>query len=58
MMEAIWYSILAAAIAFIVTALMGPLIIPLLTRLKFGQNIRDDGPKRHMAKAGTLPWAV
>ena len=53
MMEAIWYSILAAAIAFIVTALMGPLIIPLLTRLKFGQNIRDDGPKRHMAKAGT-----
>ena len=49
MMEAIWYSILAAAIAFIVTALMGPLIIPLLTRLKFGQNIRDDGPKRHMA---------
>ncbi|MGI6468830.1 MAG: phospho-N-acetylmuramoyl-pentapeptide-transferase [Syntrophomonadaceae bacterium] len=52
-MEAIWYSILAAAIAFIVTALMGPLIIPLLTRLKFGQNIRDDGPKRHMAKAGT-----
>lgn len=53
MMEAIWYSILAAAIALVVTAVMGPLIIPLLTRLKFGQNIRDDGPKRHMAKAGT-----
>lgn len=52
-MEAIWHTALAAAIAFAVTAGMGPLIIPLLTRLKFGQNIRDDGPKRHMAKAGT-----
>lgn len=52
-MAAIWQSALAAVIAFTVTAVMGPLIIPLLTRLKFGQNIRDDGPKRHMAKAGT-----
>jgi phospho-N-acetylmuramoyl-pentapeptide-transferase len=53
MMGAIWQSGLAAAIAFMVTAVMGPLMIPLLTRLKFGQNIREDGPKRHMAKAGT-----
>lgn len=52
-MDVIWQSALAAVIAFAVTAVMGPLIIPLLTRLKFGQSIRDDGPKRHMAKAGT-----
>lgn len=54
MMESIWYRVVAAAvIAFIATAAMGPVIIPVLTRLKFGQNIRDDGPQRHMAKAGT-----
>ncbi|MGI6435350.1 MAG: phospho-N-acetylmuramoyl-pentapeptide-transferase [Syntrophomonadaceae bacterium] len=53
MMESIWHSIMAAAIAFAVTAAMGPVIIPVLTRLKFGQNIRDDGPQRHMVKAGT-----
>lgn len=52
-MESMWHSLMAAAIAFAVTAAMGPVIIPVLTRLKFGQNIRDDGPKRHMAKAGT-----
>ena len=27
--------------------------IPLLRRLKFGQNIREDGPKTHLKKAGT-----
>lgn len=53
MMDSIWQSLLAAAIAFVVTAAMGPAIIPVLSRLRFGQNIRDDGPQRHMAKAGT-----
>lgn len=32
---------------------LGPLVIPILTRLKFGQFIRDQGPKRHQLKAGT-----
>ncbi len=40
-------------ISLVVTLLLGPLTIPLLRRLKFGQNIRSDGPSRHMAKAGT-----
>jgi len=31
----------------------GPLLIPLLRRLKFGQSIRSDGPMRHLVKAGT-----
>lgn len=31
----------------------GPLIIPFLRRLKFGQHIRTEGPKRHLQKAGT-----
>ncbi|MCC8013579.1 MAG: phospho-N-acetylmuramoyl-pentapeptide-transferase, partial [Eubacterium sp.] len=30
-----------------------PVVIPLLRRLKFGQNVRDDGPETHLVKAGT-----
>ncbi|KAF1084864.1 Phospho-N-acetylmuramoyl-pentapeptide-transferase [Sporotomaculum syntrophicum] len=40
-------------IALVVTLALGPFFIPLLRRLKFGQNIRSDGPSRHLAKAGT-----
>jgi phospho-N-acetylmuramoyl-pentapeptide-transferase len=36
-----------------VTLLLGPLVIPWLKRLKLGQNIRSDGPARHLQKAGT-----
>ncbi|RKO67457.1 phospho-N-acetylmuramoyl-pentapeptide-transferase [Desulfofundulus salinus] len=36
-----------------VTLLLGPLTIPLLRRLKFGQSIRDDGPATHLSKGGT-----
>ncbi len=42
----------AFAIALALTLAMGPLVIPLLRRLKFGQNIRSDGPERHLQKAG------
>lgn len=31
----------------------GPFLIPALRRLKFGQSVRDDGPKRHLKKQGT-----
>lgn len=41
------------ALAFIVTVILAPIIIPLLRRLKFGQSIREEGPKSHMKKAGT-----
>lgn len=41
------------AISFAITALLGPLVIPVLKRLKFGQNVRDDGPASHLAKTGT-----
>lgn len=39
--------------AFILAIIMGPLFIPLLRRLKFGQQIREDGPKAHLKKQGT-----
>lgn len=47
------YIIRAFVIALVVTLALGPIFIPLLRRLKFGQNIRSDGPSRHLAKAGT-----
>ena len=43
----------AIAVAFIISALLGYFIIPALRRLKFGQSIREEGPKTHLKKAGT-----
>ncbi|UBH09448.1 phospho-N-acetylmuramoyl-pentapeptide-transferase [Macrococcus armenti] len=40
-------------IAFVLTAILVPLFIPLLKRMKFGQSIREEGPKSHMVKSGT-----
>lgn len=45
--------VMAAGLALIITLVLGPLLIPVLRTLKFGQNIRNDGPKRHLKKAGT-----
>ncbi len=41
-----------AIIAFAISALLCPIIIPFLHKLKFGQQVRDDGPQSHL-KAGT-----
>lgn len=40
-------------IAFIISVVLGPVIIPFLRKLKFGQTVRDDGPKSHLKKNGT-----
>ncbi|TYQ13059.1 UNVERIFIED_CONTAM: phospho-N-acetylmuramoyl-pentapeptide-transferase [Acetivibrio alkalicellulosi] len=40
-------------LSFILTLILGPILIPVLTRLKFGQTVRDDGPKTHYKKMGT-----
>ena len=45
--------IISAVIAFVVTAVLGPVLIPVLHRIKAGQSIREDGPEAHKAKAGT-----
>lgn len=34
-------------------ALLGPLCIPVLRRMKFGQTVRDEGPQSHKKKTGT-----
>ncbi|MDQ2086880.1 phospho-N-acetylmuramoyl-pentapeptide-transferase [Herbivorax sp. ANBcel31] len=40
-------------LTFIFSIVLGPVLIPLLARLKFGQTVRDDGPKSHYKKTGT-----
>ncbi|QWT55814.1 phospho-N-acetylmuramoyl-pentapeptide-transferase [Christensenella sp. MSJ-20] len=39
--------------AFAASVALGPMILTLLRKLKLGQNVRDDGPASHLAKAGT-----
>lgn len=38
---------------FIACVLIGPVLIPILKKLKFGQMVRDDGPSSHLTKKGT-----
>lgn len=45
--------IYAILLSFTVSLLLGPVTIPILRRLKFGQMVRDDGPQTHLSKAGT-----
>ena len=42
-----------AAASFVLMALLGPKVIPVLHRMKFGQEVRDDGPESHLKKQGT-----
>ena len=48
-----WEMILVAVISFVVTAVAGKFLIPVLRRLKFGQTILEEGPSWHQAKQGT-----
>ncbi|MGG2952537.1 phospho-N-acetylmuramoyl-pentapeptide-transferase [Geobacillus stearothermophilus] len=45
--------VIAMAVSFLVTVILSPLFIPFLRRLKFGQSIREEGPKSHQKKSGT-----
>lgn len=45
--------LIAAVVAAGFVLLTGPFFIPVLHRLKFGQSIREEGPKSHQAKSGT-----
>ena len=40
-------------VAFVLSVIMGPVIIPVLRRLKMGQTEREDGVKSHLKKTGT-----
>ncbi|WP_136606501.1 phospho-N-acetylmuramoyl-pentapeptide-transferase [Paenibacillus dokdonensis] len=45
--------LLTIGVSFILAVIAAPLLIPLLRRMKFGQQVRDDGPQSHLKKAGT-----
>jgi len=44
--------VLAFVGTFIMSLIAGPIIIPMLKRLKFRQTVRDDGPATHLKKMG------
>ena len=43
----------AVLISFAISVVMCPVLIPFLRKLKFGQYIRNEGPKEHLKKSGT-----
>jgi len=45
--------IIMLVMAFLITIVIGPVLIPWLHKLKFGQQILEDGPKWHEKKSGT-----
>ncbi|MDL2280429.1 phospho-N-acetylmuramoyl-pentapeptide-transferase [Selenomonadales bacterium OttesenSCG-928-I06] len=47
------YALYTAIASCIITIIIGPFLIKTLTKLKTGQNIRDDGPQTHLIKKGT-----
>ncbi|HHU19169.1 MAG TPA: phospho-N-acetylmuramoyl-pentapeptide-transferase [Bacilli bacterium] len=47
------FLLITIGIAFLITVLVSPIFIPFLKRLKFGQSIREEGPKSHQKKSGT-----
>ena len=44
---------IALIISFALSAILGPIVIPFLHRIKFGQTIREEGPQSHLKKNGT-----
>lgn len=52
-MDIVTICIILAVAAFVVALIAGKILIPVLHKLKFGQEIREEGPKWHAAKSGT-----
>ena len=40
-------------LSFVITMILGLIIVPILKKLKVGQIERDDGPESHLKKQGT-----
>ncbi|MCI5902473.1 MAG: phospho-N-acetylmuramoyl-pentapeptide-transferase [Blautia sp.] len=45
--------VIPVLIAFVISVILGPIVIPFLRRLKMGQTERVDGVQSHLKKAGT-----
>lgn len=50
--------LVTAGVAFLISVALSPLFIPFLRKLKFGQSIRDEGPKSHQKNQGLQQWVV
>ena len=52
--------VIPVLIAFAVSVLLGPVIIPYLRKLKMGQTERKEGVQSHLKKAGTptMGWYI
>lgn len=46
-------TVITVLLSFSISVILCPIVIPFLKWLKFGQYVRDDGPKSHLKKAGT-----
>lgn len=46
-------TLFALILGFVLASLIAPVVLPMLHKLKFGQYIREDGPRTHLKKAGT-----
>ena len=51
--NAILVTTLSVLVSFGIVIALNPIVIPVLRRLKFGQSIREEGPKSHQKKSGT-----
>lgn len=45
--------VIPVLIAFIISAALGPIMIPFLRKVKAGQTVREEGPESHLKKTGT-----
>ena len=45
--------VIPVLISFVLSVIMGPVVIPFLRKLKMGQTEREEGVKSHLKKAGT-----
>ncbi len=45
--------IIVGIISLAIALFIGPIVLPILKKLKFGQTVRDDGPQSHLQKNGT-----
>ena len=45
--------VIPVLVSFVISVILGPVIIPILRKLKMGQTEREEGVQSHLAKAGT-----
>ena len=49
-MNIVLIALIAFLVAFVICLIIGPFVIKLMQILRFGQQVRDDGPASHLKK--------